>query len=103
MWSAEPHWYPKALAVADSDVGSPFAWWGEQSQCQQVGGSYDDCPDFVGCVGKRLKVVDRAICGRVLDEGAKNSVDEFERLMVADDYFVAKGSGSGLTTSIVCG
>ena len=71
--SAVPHRHAEALAVADRDIGAPFARRGQEGQAEQVGGGSNQRARGMGPLAQRAKVADLAVGGGVLHQRADDA------------------------------
>ncbi len=93
MRATETERHAETLAVADDDIGAPFAGRGDQRQREQIGRDSDHAAARVDGIGEGLVVVDRAEGVRVLQQHAE-AVDARGLGLVADDQFDAQRFGA---------
>src|SRR5471030_1224271 len=92
--ATETERHAEALAVADDDVGAPFARWREHGQRQQVGG--DDDHRALGLDGGHVGrvVAHHAVDARVLQQHAEAVADAGQFIRVEGAYFDAERLGA---------
>ena len=93
MRAAKAEWHAKALAVADDDIGTPFARRADQGQGKQVGGDRDQGAARVRGFGECGVVVDPAKRVRVLQQHAE-TVDARRFGVIANVQFDVEAVGA---------
>ena len=93
--ATEPDGNAEPLGAPDGHVRSHFSGCLEKSERQDVGRHDDERPGGVRLPNELGVIVNRAVRGRVLNEGAENSGAELEGGKIADLNFKPEGPGSG--------
>ncbi|MCY1215383.1 hypothetical protein D9M72_272260 [compost metagenome] len=93
--ATEAQRHAEALGAAEGDVGTELAGRGQQGQGQQVGGHGDQGADGVEALHQLAVVVEVAVAGGVLQQGAEVGAGVAELTLVADHHLDAQRLGAG--------
>ncbi|MCY1291050.1 hypothetical protein D9M70_402210 [compost metagenome] len=93
--ATEAQRHAEALGAAEGDVGTELAGRGQQGQGQQVGGHRHQGADGMETLHQFAVVVEVAVAGRVLQQGAEVGAGVAELTLVADHYLDAQRLGAG--------
>jgi len=73
--AAESQRYAEALTVTDHHVRAPFARWGQEGQCQQVGSDHHHRAGGFHCFHASLVIAHHAVDARVLQQHTEGVID----------------------------